>query len=158
MLVTVTSTVSVDSPAGEYAVIDASSLTVKPVAVPPNRTDVAPREVRPGDGHLGAADDAPAFGLSPDTTGAATKVNWSAALVALAPPADVTVTSTVPAGATGETAVIDVELLTVKWAAARVPKLTPVAPPKPVPVSVTLVPPEAGPVVTDIDVSRGAGA
>ena len=67
------------------------------------------------------------------------------ALVALVPPAVVTVTSTVPAPSAGEVAVIDVALLTVKPAAAVPPKLTAVAPVKPVPVIVTDVPPAVVP-------------
>ena len=43
----------------------------------------------------------PLFGLTPVTVGAATNVNWSAVLVALVPPAFVSVTSTVPAGLGG---------------------------------------------------------
>ena len=65
---------------------------------------------------------------------------WSAALVALLPPGVVTVTSTVPTVPAGAVAVIVVELVTVKVAAA-VPKSTAVAPVKPVPVTVTVVPP-----------------
>ena len=47
----------------------------------------------------------PLFGLTPVMVGAAMNVNWSAALVALVPPAFVRVTSTVPAGPAGDTAV-----------------------------------------------------
>jgi len=72
-------------------------------------------------------------------------VNRSPELVALVPFSLVTVTSTVPIPA-GEVAVIWVALLTVKEAAALPPKLTAVAPEKLVPVMVTLVPPDVGPV------------
>jgi hypothetical protein len=65
--------------------------------------------------------------------------------MALVPASVVTVTSTVPIPA-GEVAVIWVALLTVKEPAALLPKLTAVAPEKLVPVMVTLVPPDAGPV------------
>jgi len=65
--------------------------------------------------------------------------------MALVPPSVVTVTSTVPTPA-GEVAVIWVALLTVKEAAALLPKLTAVAPEKLVPVMVMLVPPDVGPV------------
>ncbi len=65
----------------------------------------------------------------------------SAALVALVPPDVVTVRSTVPAEPAGDVAVIDVALLTVKLLALVEPNLTAVAPVKPVPVTVTLVPP-----------------
>jgi hypothetical protein len=65
----------------------------------------------------------------------------------------VTVTSTVPLPA-GEVAEIEVAELTVK-AAGTVPKFTAVAPVKFVPVIVTLVPPAAGPLFGEIDVTVG---
>ena len=55
-----------------------------------------------------------------------------------------TVTSTVPR-AGGAVAVMLVALLTVKLVAAVVPNLTALAPVKPVPVTVTEVPPVLGP-------------
>ena len=63
----------------------------------------------------------------------------------LVPPLVVTVTLTVPIPA-GEVAVIWVALLMVKEPAALLPNLTAVAPEKLVPVMVTLVPPDVGPV------------
>ena len=66
----------------------------------------------------------------------------------------VTLTSTVPVPA-GEVAVIDVAELTVKPVAGVAPKLTAVAPVKPVPVMVTEVPPAVGPVVGEIEVTVG---
>jgi hypothetical protein len=78
-------------------------------------------------------------------------------LVALVPPADMTVTSTLPALAAGDIAVIEVELLTVKCVDGVVPKFTAVAPVKPVPVIVIVVPPAAGPEVTEMLVTLGAG-
>src|SRR5436853_1689264 len=65
--------------------------------------------------------------------------------MALVPPAVVTVTSTVPTPV-GEVAVIWVALSTVKEPAALLPNLTAVAPEKLVPVMVTLLPPDDGPV------------
>jgi len=65
--------------------------------------------------------------------------------MALVPPSVVTVTSTVPTPA-GEVAVIWVALSTVKEPAALLPNLTAVTPEKLVPVMVTLVPPDVGPV------------
>ncbi len=56
----------------------------------------------------------------------------------------VTVTSTVPALALGEVAVIEVALSAV-MVPAEAPKLTVVAPLRLVPVMVTLVPPAVGP-------------
>ena len=88
-------------------------------------------------------------------------MNWSAAVVLLVPPAVVTVTWIAPAEPAGEVAVICVFELTVK-AAAVAPKLTAltfelVAPPKnPLPVIVTLVPPEVGPEVGEMPVTAGA--
>ena len=66
--------------------------------------------------------------------------------MALVPPSVVTVTSTVPTPA-GEGAVIWVALSTVKEPAALLPNLTAVTSEKLVPVMVTLVPPDVGPVL-----------
>ena len=66
----------------------------------------------------------------------------------------VTVTLTVPVPA-GAVAVIDVALLTVKLAVVD-PNFTTVAPVKSVPVRVTEVPPEAGPLAGDSAVTVGA--
>jgi len=71
-------------------------------------------------------------------------VNWSAEPVAEVPFGVVMITSTVPLPA-GLVAVIWVSLLTVKLLAAAPPNETPVAPVKPEPLMVTLVPPAAGP-------------
>ncbi|CAM3245137.1 hypothetical protein JANLI_04610 [Janthinobacterium lividum] len=98
----------------------------------------------------------PAVGEMLVTVGTATKVYWSAPLVALVPPVVVTRTSTVPVPA-GAVAVICVALLTVKPVAAVAPKVTAVAPVNPVPVMVTLVPPAAGPAVGEMLVTVGAG-
>ena len=80
---------------------------------------------------------------------------WSAALVALVPPTVVTRTSTVPVPA-GAVAVIEVALFTVNEVADVAPKVTAVAPVRPVPVMVTVVPPVAGPAVGLIEVTVGA--
>jgi hypothetical protein len=77
-------------------------------------------------------------------------------LVALVPPGVVTVTSTAPSVLGGAVAAIEVELLTVKLAAA-VPKFTAVAPVKLVPVRVTLVDPVLCPEVGLSPVTVGAG-
>jgi hypothetical protein len=55
----------------------------------------------------------------------------------------------------GETAVISVEETTLKLVAATAPKATLVAPEKPVPVTVTVVPPVVGPELGEIDVMVG---
>ena len=70
------------------------------------------------------------------------------------PPRAVTRTSTVPVPA-GEVAVIEVAEFTVKPVAGVAPKLTAVAPVKPVPVMVTEVPPATGPDVGEIEVTTG---
>jgi hypothetical protein len=62
-----------------------------------------------------------------------------------------------PAAWAGETAVISVSETKVKLVAATVPKLTLVAPVKPVPVTVTVVPPVVGPEVGEIEVMVGVG-
>ncbi len=56
----------------------------------------------------------------------------------------------------GEVAVIEVAELTVKLVALVAPNFTAVAPVKPVPVTVTDVPPAAGPDVGEIEVTVGA--
>ena len=79
----------------------------------------------------------------------------SAAPVALVPPTVVTFTSTVPLPA-GDVAVIDVPLVTVNDAALVVPNQIAVAPVKPVPLIVTLVPPTVGPALGDTALTVGA--
>ena len=81
-------------------------------------------------------------------------MNWSAADVADVPPAVVTLTSTVPVPA-GDVAVIWVAELTVTPVAAVAPKVTAVAPVKPVPVIVTVEPPVCGPAVGESEVTVG---
>ena len=71
------------------------------------------------------------------------------------PPVVVMRTSTVPVPA-GAVAVICVALLTVKPLAAVPPKVTAVAPVKPEPLMVTVVPPVLGPVVGEMPVTVGA--
>jgi hypothetical protein len=73
-------------------------------------------------------------------------VNWSAVLVVLVPPEVVTVRFTVPEPA-GEVAVSEVIELSVTFVAAVPPKLTVAPVTKFVPVTVTVVPPAAGPEV-----------
>ncbi|OEZ89316.1 hypothetical protein JAB6_01300 [Janthinobacterium sp. HH104] len=107
-----TSTVPV--PAGAVAVICEALLTVKPVAaVAPKVTPVVLAKPVPVMMTVVPPVVGPAVGEMLLTTGAATYVNWSAALVALVPPVVVTRTSTVPALPAGAVAVICVALLTV---------------------------------------------
>ncbi len=72
------------------------------------------------------------------------------------PPGPVTVTSTVPDPA-GDIAVIDVAELTVTPDAALPPKDTVSPAAKFVPVTVTAVPPDAGPVAGETPLTAGAG-
>ena len=65
-------------------------------------------------------------------------MNWSADVIGVVPPGVVTVMFTTPAElVAGVTAVMEVAEFTVKLAAGVLPKETPVAPVKPVPVIVT---------------------
>jgi hypothetical protein len=141
----VTVTLTVPLPDGDVAVMEVELLTVKLAVFPePKSTALAPvrfvpvtvTDVPPAKG--------PADGLTEVTVGTKVYRNWSAALVALVPPAVVTVTLTVPLP-DGEVAVMELELLTVKVAAAVFPNLTALVPVKPVPVTVTEVPPPDGP-------------
>jgi hypothetical protein len=72
-------------------------------------------------------------------------VNLSAELVVEVPADVVTVTSTAPVDPAGALAVSEVAELTLNEVAATEPNLTAVAPVKPVPVTVTEVPPAVGP-------------
>jgi hypothetical protein len=85
-------------------------------------------------------------------------VNSSTVTLALVPPGVVTKTSYSPAAWAGEVAVIWVDATTVKLVAATVPKSTLVAPVNPVPVMVTLVPPDVGPEVGEREVTVGVTA
>ena len=95
------------------------------------------------------------FGVGVSSGARARNVNASAALVALVPPAVVTVTSTFPDPA-GEVATIDVGDSTLK-AALDAPKRTAVAPLRFVPVIVTVVPPASGPSAGETAVTVGGG-
>lgn len=76
-------------------------------------------------------------------------------MAALEPPGVVTTTLAEPALPAGVVAVMLVALTTVKEVAAAPPMVTPVAPVKFVPVMVTFVPPEVGPLDGLIDVTVG---
>ena len=73
------------------------------------------------------------------------------------PPTVVTLISTVPVPA-GDVAVIEDAELTVNPVAGVAPKLTAVAPLKPVPVMVTELPPANGPLVGEMEVTVGCAA
>ena len=83
-------------------------------------------------------------------------MNWSTSLLALVPLEFVTVTPTVPLPA-GAVATIDVALLMVNEVAGVPPNCTAVARMKLSPVMLTGVPPVAGPLFGEIDVTVGAG-
>ena len=144
-VVTATVTASTASPTGAVASIWESLTTVKGAYWPPNDTPLAPVNPDPVTTTCVPPVSGPLLGLSAVTAGATTNVNWSRGIVASVPPGPVTVTSTVPAGTAGETAVIEVSATTEKLAAGVAPKLTCVAPVNPVPVIVTAVPPDEGP-------------
>ena len=82
-------------------------------------------------------------------------MNRSELVVALVPPAVVTVTYTVPADSAGDVATIDVDELTVVAVAVTAPNITVAPEVKLVPVMVTEVPPLVLPLVGDIDVTDG---
>lgn len=98
----------------------------------------------------------PATGLIPDTVGIASYVKRLALLVALVPPAAVTVILTRPAASAGDIAVIEVSLLTTNELAGVAPNITAVADVKPAPVSVTVVLPDSGPAFGLTAVTVGA--
>ena len=79
----------------------------------PKLTALAPVNPVPVTVTVPAPPSGPAIGLTPLTVGAASAVNRSTALVGLVPLKVVTVTSTVPAAALGETEVICMDELTV---------------------------------------------
>jgi hypothetical protein len=90
------------------------------------------------------------------TEGAAVvKVKESPPTTGLVPEGVTTVTLTVPADSAGEVTVIDVLEFTTRLDPAVAPKFTAVAPVKPLPVTVTEVPPAAGPVCCDRFVTAG---
>ena len=112
--------------------------------MPPKLTADAPVKLVPAIVTVVPPAAGPEDGLTRVTVGGVTYAYWSLVLAALVPPGVVTVMSTVPAAPTGAVAEIWLELFTENVAAVP-PKLTPVAPVKPVPLIVTVVPPVVGP-------------
>jgi len=98
----------------------------------------------------------PPFGVSFVIVGVNPK--RSADETTLEPPDVVTVTSTLPADSTGETAVIEVAEFTLKLVALVEPNLTAVTPMNSVPVIITLVPPATAPWCGDTFVTAGTPA
>ncbi len=149
-------TLTVPLPDGEVAVMELGLLTVKVAALPePKSTAVAPVKLAPVTVTDVPPAKGPADGLTEVTVGAEVYRNWSAVLVALVPPAVVTMLLTVPLPA-GEVAVMELELLTVKVARLPEPKSTAVAPVKLAPVTVIEVSPPRGPADGLMDVTVGA--
>src|SRR5208283_4001145 len=132
-------------PAGDFMVREVGEAMSSPVpAVVPNLTDVAPVNPVPVTVTVVPPATGPAAGVTPVTVGTGSYVNWSDAEVALVPPGVVTVTSTVPVPA-GDFMVREVGEAMSRPVPAVDPNLTDVAPVKPVPVTVTVVPPVRGP-------------
>ncbi|HEX9040944.1 MAG TPA: hypothetical protein VF838_07925 [Trebonia sp.] len=161
---TVTSTVPPirwELPAGATAVIDVAETTLTPdAALPPNDTVSPAAKFDPEIVTAVPPDTVPDSGETPLTAGAPTGaayVNWSAELTALVPPGPVTVTSTVPDPA-GDVTVIDVAELTVTPVPALLPNDTVSPAAKPVPVTVTVVPPATGPEAGETPRTAGAAA
>ena len=144
-VVTVTLTVPSAS-AGLTAVIFLSLLTANEGAgTVPNSTTDAPVNPEP----LIVTEVPPAVdpevGLMQVTTGPGSYVKRSAVPTAEAPPGVETETSTAPEGPAGQVAVNSLSLMTVNEEAGTDPKLTAEAVVNPLPSTVTVVPPPAGP-------------
>ena len=145
VVVTVTETVPA-VPAGDTAANDVALLKVTPVAGIEPKYTVAPlAKLLPTICTVVPPVVGPDEGLSAVTVGSTAKVNWSDAEVVDVPAPVVTVTSTSPVPP-GETAVIEVALVTVTFVATVAPKSTVAPEAKFVPVIVTVVPPEVEPV------------
>jgi hypothetical protein len=82
-------------------------------------------------------------------------VYWSAAVAELVPPPVVTVISTVPAPSAGATALIFVDETNVTDPELTVPKVTAASGVKPVPLTVTVLPPCVWPDVGSMLVTAG---
>jgi hypothetical protein len=138
------------------AVICVPVLVVIAAVVAPNFTAEAPVRFVPVMVTVVPPVVEPADGDTPVTVGGVTKVNLSAAPVALVPPGVVTVISTIPAEPAGELAMISVAELTAKTTLV-LPNLTALAPVKLVPVIVTVVPPTVGPLFGETRLTVGGG-
>jgi hypothetical protein len=134
-----------DSTVNDVDGIDPKSTPVAPVKFTPVTVTVVPPVVGPDVG-----DRAVTAGRGE------TYVNMSPAPWALVPVGVVTVTTTGPAGSSGEVAVIDVFEFTAKTAATD-PNATEVAPVRFDPVMVTDVPPPTGPELGLTSVTVGTG-
>jgi hypothetical protein len=157
-LVTVTSTVPADS-AAVMAVIEVGELTVKErAATEPNITDETLLKFVPMITTDVPPEAFPEVTPRPVTAGVpfgAVNVNWSVEPVVETPLAAVTTMSTVPGMCPGETALMEVGEFTTYEVASVPPNVTAVTPLNPVPVIVTLVPPEPVPVDGETPVMVG---
>ncbi len=154
-----TSTVPLAS-AGAVATMLPSARTMKSSAgTDPKLTPVAPVKWLPLMVVTTPPAVVPLVMLSPLTDGAVAlvTVKWSPLETAEVPVSVSTVTSTVPLASGGATAVIRLSLLTKKSSAGTVPKKTPSAPVKPLPLMATTVPPAVVPVDVPRLVTDGAG-
>jgi hypothetical protein len=157
-VVTVTSTTPAD-PAGDIPIIMPEETTLNvATGVLPKFTAVAPVKFVPLIVTNVPPATGPLVGEIPVTVGVKgpTYVYSSATEIADVPLGVVTVISTTPATWAGATAVIELLETTLNDVAGELPKLTAVAPVKPVPFIVTFVPPIIGPLVGERPVTVGA--
>ena len=145
-------------PAGVVQVMLVALATLKLLhAVPPTLTPVAPVKLVPVRVMLVPPAMGPALGDTAVTVGrGVTKVYR--VLAVLVPPGVVTRTLAVPAVPLGVVQLRLVSLVTVRLVHALPPMVTPVAPVKPVPVRVTLVPPAVLPELGEMAVTVGTTA
>ena len=158
-VVTVMSTVPADS-AGENAVQEVAETQLNTLAVVnPNSAVVEPTmKPVPVTPTVVPPTRDPADGLTEVIVGIASKVNWSAEEMADAPPGVVTVRSTVPAASEGDVTVHDVveaQLTVDPVLEPNFALVTPAPATKPVPVTVTVVPPASGPTFGLMELTAG---
>ena len=143
--------------AGEVTVKDVSDATFNPVpATLPNSTDVAPVKPVPVTVTTVPPLEGPPTGLTEVTPGSDGYVNKSVLTVGLLPFGVTTCTLIDPAASAGDATVNDVSETTVNEVPATFPNNTDVAPVKPVPVTVTTVPPADGPEAGETPVTAGS--
>jgi hypothetical protein len=161
-VVTCTSTVLTVTVAGDTTVIDVADTTVTLVpASAPNATDAPVRKPVPVIVTVVPPDVGPVAGEIDVTVGTGAVYAKSSPVpdVDELPPDVVTCTSTVATDVlAGDTTVIDVGDTTVTLVPASAPKATVAPVMNPVPVIVTVVLPEVGPVAGEIDVTDGTAA
>ena len=134
---TTTDAVSGASLGGTSTLSDVFEMIEKPTGVSPTVTALTADRFNPVTVVAVVEKNGPLDGDRPVTIGAPTKLNESMGEMMLAPPGVVTMTSTVPAGIVGVVTSIVVELMTSQLVPGVPPKVTLVAPVKPVPVTVS---------------------